>query len=336
MIDASIDSGYRLLAAKHIAAQAKQLAAQLNSIRKADGTEPVHRARVASRRLRAWMQLCGDCLPEKTARRWRRCLRRLTRGLGPARDRDVQIAFLYDHLAGLEKKDCYPGIVRLLGQLESEREDYQSEVLSAVDRFAATGVLDEMLVMAKPILAEAKANRTPPGSPFVFRKVGEAVLRQVAKLREYEDSLADAKDLERHHAMRIAAKRLRYTLEIAATAYDGRLDESIATAKQLQTLLGALHDCDVCADLLGSFKAAERNRLRKVYGGVGPYAPLRIGIENLLRQCRRQRKGIFRELGDYWKGLEQRRWLPRDADLIGKAGTTGEGDNGGTFRDGVE
>ena len=166
--------------------------------------------------------------------------------------------------------------------------------------------------------------------------MGKAILSRVAALREYADSLADAQDVERHHAMRIAAKRLRYTLEIAAPAYAGRLDEGIATVKQLQTLLGALHDCDVCADLLGSFKVAERKRLRKVYGNVGPYAPLRIGIENLQKQCRRQRKGVFRELGNYWNGLEQRSWLPRDADLIGKTGTTEEGDHGGTLRHGVD
>ena len=56
-----IDSGYRLLAARYIRRQVRQLAEQLDGVRAAEDIEFVHRARVATRRLRAALRLFGKC-----------------------------------------------------------------------------------------------------------------------------------------------------------------------------------------------------------------------------------------------------------------------------------
>jgi len=45
--------------------------------------------------------------------------------------------------------------------------------------------------------------------------------------------------------MRIAAKRLRYTLEISNLPFERRLSANIEIMKRLQSLLGKVHDCDV-------------------------------------------------------------------------------------------
>lgn len=47
------------------------------------------------------------------------------------------------------------------------------------------------------------------------------------------------------HGMRIAAKRLRYLLELFSPCLDEEAEEARRAAKRLQTVLGDLHDCDL-------------------------------------------------------------------------------------------
>jgi CHAD domain-containing protein len=66
--------------------------------------------------------------------------------------------------------------------------------------------------------------------------------------------IADASRLEALHEARIAAKRLRYTYEVAGDAPE---DRRVAWTSALQDLLGDLHDRDV---LIGVLSAGERRK----------------------------------------------------------------------------
>ena len=136
-----VDVGYRLLAARYIRRQAKQLAEQLDGVRAAEDIEFVHRARVATRRLRAALRDVRRLLRAKQVKRWQKAIRRTTTKLGDARDRDVQIEFLCGILSVLNAKECFPGIARILVQLERDRERLQRKVVKAVDRLEAQGRL---------------------------------------------------------------------------------------------------------------------------------------------------------------------------------------------------
>lgn len=46
------------------------------------------------------------------------------------------------------------------------------------------------------------------------------------------------------HEMRIAAKRLRYVLEVVGPCLGGEAEAARDAAKELQSVLGDLHDCD--------------------------------------------------------------------------------------------
>ena len=50
--------------------------------------------------------------------------------------------------------------------------------------------------------------------------------------------------------MRIAAKRLRYTIEVFKVLFDDELRADIQTMKGVQDLLGEMHDCDVWTETL--------------------------------------------------------------------------------------
>ena len=47
------------------------------------------------------------------------------------------------------------------------------------------------------------------------------------------------------HDMRIAAKRLRYVLELFGSCIGEEADAARAAAKEIQSVLGDLHDCDL-------------------------------------------------------------------------------------------
>jgi CHAD domain-containing protein len=47
------------------------------------------------------------------------------------------------------------------------------------------------------------------------------------------------------HDMRIAAKRLRYAIEVAGGCLGAEAEELRARARELQDVLGEMHDCDV-------------------------------------------------------------------------------------------
>lgn len=299
----SVDKGYRVLAAKYLRQQAKRLARQLDGVRKSEDTECVHQARVASRRLRAGMQMFRGCFPRKRLKKWRKQIRLVRADLGDARDKDVQIHFLCTTLGNLKQSGCYPGIARLLVELEQQRERLQPKVVKAVNRLAASGVLGEMRTVAKRTTSQGRKARVQ--SPAAFGRTEKHILENLHDLLPYQDSLDDPEDRRRHHAMRIAAKRLRYTLEISKPVYPGQLDGSIDAIKRVQTLLGDVHDCDVWVDHLVTFSKRQRKRIVKRFGHAGPFARLHVGIEYLRQERQRRRQQLFEELVAYWQQLSR-------------------------------
>ena len=300
-----VDAGYQLLATTYVCKQSGQLAEQLRGIRRSADIEYVHRARVASRRLRAAMRMFGDCFQPGQPKRWRKHIRRVTNSLGDARDKDVQIEFLCGVLDGLQERACYPGIVRLLAELEQRRERVQPKVIKAIDRLQASGVLDEMRAVARRVLADDKAAEVGVRSPVARSRTRQHILRNLKRMRRLSASLDDANNVRQHHAMRIAAKRLRYTMEISRPVYDERLDQPVAMAKKLQTLLGEIHDCDVWSQQLDEFARQQRKRLKKLYGHAKPFSRLAVGIEYLRQDRRDHRRKVFRELFDFWQELSR-------------------------------
>ncbi len=313
-----MDCDHRQLAVKYIRQQARQLARQLDGVRAAEDIEYVHRARVATRRLRASLAMFGHCFAPKRVTRWRKAIRRLTGSLGDARDRDVQIEFLCGALSALNTKECFPGIAHVLVQLEHDREQLQREVVKAVDRIEADGVLRKIRLEAEEFLDK-------PGSipclhaPEACPPLRQHVQGQLDDLFQYEGSLADPDDRARHHAMRIAVKRLRYTLEVVRPMSPGGLDAAVETVKRLQTLLGDIHDCDVWIDHLDAFASGQRDRIVAMFGHPGRFLRLQPGIEYLRNDRHSHRQKTFDELVKYWAELKDRHFWD---DLAGAADLT--------------
>ncbi len=112
--------------------------------------------------------------------------------------------------------------------------------------------------------------------------------------------------VEELHNLRIAAKRLRYTLELFRVVFGDRGEAQIDRVKAIQEELGAIHDHDVRIGLIEdelAVVAAEQRaagHLRPAVPGPPPDDPRR-GLTDLLgreRVRRGERYRAFRELWD--------------------------------------
>ena len=67
---------------------------------------------------------------------------------------------------------------------------------------------------------------------------------RLKELQSFSPAVMDPAEVEALHDMRIAAKRVRYVLELAKPAHAPEAAKQARTAKKLQDLLGQIHDCD--------------------------------------------------------------------------------------------
>ncbi|MBN1110182.1 MAG: CHAD domain-containing protein, partial [Methanomassiliicoccales archaeon] len=108
------------------------LLAEVDGVRAVGDIEPLHRMRVASRRLRSALRLFKECFKGKEGKRWREEAKRVTASLGEARDLDVQIAFLTDMDASWGSDELRP----LVDHLRCRREELQPGIIELMDRLA--------------------------------------------------------------------------------------------------------------------------------------------------------------------------------------------------------
>jgi CHAD domain-containing protein len=95
------------------------------------------------------------------------------------------------------------------------------------------------------------------------------VRTRLAEIRSLAESALDPAAATAQHDLRIAAKRLRYVLEVTGPCFGAEADAARKAARQLQDVLGEIHDCDVMlprADGIESLQALLRTRRELLFG----------------------------------------------------------------------
>ncbi len=311
-------------AAESLRKRLRALVKEADGVRESADIEHVHRMRVASRRLNVALNVFAALFPPKPFKRWHRQIRALRKALADARDLDVQIAFLEAFCAKLTDEKILPGVVRLLLRKRQSRAKLQKRVVEALRKFEDASVVNERRAalhgLEEPDDASAVAesgdsvattdSMEPSGEvlPAESRErvppliaLAELQLQERAgELRELEECLRNVESTSAHHEMRIAAKHLRYTLELFAPLFADELKSRIEACKQAQELLGQLHDLDVWIETLPLFTQRETRRTAKYYGYDKPMQPLIPGLKALEEHCRRERSLIFEHLVEWW------------------------------------
>ena len=304
------DAAYRAFAAQAALLRLERVTREIDGVRQATDIEYVHRMRVASRRLRTALRLFEECFPRRYFRRWQDEVRATTCALGQARDLDVQMEFAGDFERRCHDAAVRPGVRRLLLRLGQKRARAQRRVLRRLTDFQASGVNESMTAVLSPFVAQAHG---PVPSPGLLEDAKAWTCRGVDELLAYESYVTQPRAVVELHAMRIAAKHLRYLMEIvepffAATTVvskpvpdiPGRLRASLEAAKQVQSLLGTLHDCDVWLELLPRFMEKESKRSHVFHGHERAFRRFVPGIERFRRSVVRLRGRTYHRFAAFW------------------------------------
>jgi CHAD domain-containing protein len=303
------DESYCLFGAKALLKRLQDVAKEIDGVRKADDIERIHDMRVATRRVRSAMPLFEKCLPGKSSKKWNREMKRVTQALGTARDADVQIDFLQGSLDSLTDTSYRPGIQRLMLRLQQKREKAQGKVLKAMDRLEMSGVLEQMGGTLRQMRVQARMHHADESSPYVYERAYLAISFRLENMLAYETYVTQPERIEELHAMRIAAKRLRYTMEVFEPLYQDDLKQPIKTARKVQTLLGDIHDCDVWVDYVPQFLEEEQERTLEYFGHARPFGRLKPGILYLRQERQEQREKLYTEFVGFWQELQaQNTW----------------------------
>jgi CHAD domain-containing protein len=203
----------------------------------------VHDRRVAIRRLRTAIEIFEPALP-KRARTVRRELKGAFAALGPRRDADVALETLGALEPELAPADR-PGWAGLVAELEALR--------------GAAGALDEEQALSASTEAALLAPQARErGGPPAMAALQRTARRRVGAVRRRLPALEDPRDATALHGLRLAAKRLRYVLDAAVPALGDPAVRGASAARDLQTLLGDIHDYDVLLPRLRAHRRALR------------------------------------------------------------------------------
>jgi CHAD domain-containing protein len=129
---------YAAAAAKVVAVRTAELAEHSSGVLDLTDIEGVHRMRVATRRLRAALEIFEPCFPRKPYKRALRDVKRLADALGERRDFDVAIEALEEFWEGAGRADR-PGIDSLIARLRAEQAEANGALAAHVsdERVAA-------------------------------------------------------------------------------------------------------------------------------------------------------------------------------------------------------
>ncbi len=232
-----------------------RLLARIDAIEKDEDAEDVHDARVATRRLRASLQVVEGIFDADLLRELRRGLRRVARSLGVVRDYDVfleSVRVFRDQLPEDRRSIMEP----LVTAVESARAPARARLIADLESKRFERFLCQFATfLTTPGAGVVDQNET--GAPTRVRDfAGSAIWRRYEQWRAFDAVLDGAPDEVRHMA-RIAGKRLRYTLEFFADALGPGVDQALGPLMDLQELLGNLQDAVVAREHIRALRLTD-------------------------------------------------------------------------------
>ena len=238
--------------------------------------EPLHQCRVATRRLRELLPLCDVELGVRIAARARKRVRQLGGALGAVRELDVALG-LVDEVERAGR--AQPAAADRLRQRVREERERQRERMRA--RLKPAWLRKVARDVAEVLKAIGMRDATDAWALVLAERLSE----RADRLR---DAVAEAGPMyvsERVHEVRIAAKKLRYALELAAETGEADTADAVARLKKIQDSLGRLHDIEILQELLRSIDLlAHRDE---------PWAEALAALDrDLAEECRRLH-GVF-------------------------------------------
>jgi inorganic triphosphatase YgiF len=237
--DASLAEALQALAWSCLA----HLQANLRGAMHGDDAEYLHQLRVALRRLRVVLRMAAQACPDAELAALGGEIAALGSGLGRLREWDVFVADVLRPL--LARMPGHAGVEALLDACESQRAASYDALRSEEE---ARGLQRLLLRFAIWMNGDYWQREELQAGASGF------AARRLRKLSKRFDSFArelDAADAAQLHALRILAKKLRYSAEFFSNFYDGKRAKSyLAALAGVQDVLGRINDAAVARRLL--------------------------------------------------------------------------------------
>ena len=152
--DLTADDAYAEAAAKVVSVRGAELAAHAQGVLDTGDIERVHDMRVATRRLRATLEIFEPCFPAKAYGQALTEVKRLADALGERRDRDVAIAALHnfnDQMAAPDRR----GVASLIEQLRGEQQQANEDLAPLVSEDNLRALRESMDELVRGVEATA-------------------------------------------------------------------------------------------------------------------------------------------------------------------------------------
>jgi CHAD domain-containing protein len=212
----------------------------------------VHQARVATRRLRGALPVLRTSINNQALVRVRRQVRKMSRALGPVRELDVALAHL-DELAGRNIVSAR-ALGRVRQTIARERLQRRRDMLAAI----TPGKVQKLTERLGQVGSGPETAERVGASEEAVNQVGRRARRLAAAIERAGGIYLP----DRLHAVRVAAKKLRYAMEVERELTHSRSTARIAQLKRLQDLLGHMHDSEILIDRTRAVQAEIAARQR--------------------------------------------------------------------------
>ena len=333
-IDVAPSEPYRHAAARIVRVRAGELFDYAEGVLDTRDIERVHDMRVASRRLRAVLEIFAPCFPRSEFKGVLRDVKQLADALGERRDPDVHIEALQAFSKALLAANK-PGVARLVEDLRARQTRRQR---GARRRARARGGARAARAPARARRRRRAAEPDEGRGAVKARRVkglepdgaladnAERIVRvRLDELCGFMPTAADPGEVVALHDMRIAAKRLRYILEVTGPCFGPYAKTATKLVKELQDLLGEIHDCDVQIPETVAFaerlQAADAAALHAAAGAAAdldpalleqaPHARDHAGIAALATHLRARRLLLFDRFLELWGDYERKGFRAR-------------------------
>lgn len=151
----------------------------------------------------------------------------------------------------------------------------------------------------------------------------ERIIRvRLDELTSFMPKAADPGEVVALHDMRIAAKRLRYILEVTGDCFGPYAASSVKMVKDLQDLLGEIHDCDVQLPEVAAFLEELMAEDVATAGesatdlAKAPNRRAYAGLVALQVHLRARRNALFEQFLELWRDYERKGFAARLAFAI--------------------
>ena len=237
------------------------------------------------------------CFPKKPFKKHYKQIKEITRTLGAVRDLDVLIARFEEAVPPLSDAEKFD-VQTLIAYLQEKREETRKPMLALFEKLQAANFqkkfIRDFTNTSHIVLHQSPSTESCPqpdekkNRKHLIAHARKILPAKAEKIYAWEHFIFNPANREELHKMRIAMKRLRYTMGFFDDIYKFRGFHNVII--RLQRQIGRIHDCDITLDLLTDYQRTHPHL----------ESP---GIATLIERTRKTREADYKAFLKRWEKL---------------------------------